>query len=459
MRWNQAVAGLAALLTVVFFAQAQQPKTAASRSAALRPAERAAPAAAEEDILESIEGPAEYYDERPWREPRAHRWHGRVYCGDPACADCCRSSCGLYVRPEFLLWSTQGMRLPPLVTTGDPTVTDPVAGIVSEDGSIPSNTTILFGNDEVNSQSRSGGRIVFGLFLDACRKWGAEGEYFALEDERTELQAESDGTTLLAIPHFDESNNGLPAVFHVSAGGSAGTPGSVLAFAETSFQGAGGRLVHTLPGWERCGRSCWNGCPIPVGGCVAMIVGYRFLRLDDAVGLRAESGADSSALVTVDQFDSRNEFHGVDVGTQIQFRRGCWSLDLLSKVAIGNTNRRVTIDGVTFQANQEQTPRGGILAQSTNIGLHESDEFTVVPEVGLSLGYQINPCWKFTCGYTLIYWCNVLRAGDQIDLHLNPELFPPRSAEPEEAGLWPQFPGVASDLWAQGLNLGMEARW
>jgi hypothetical protein len=147
------------------------------------------------------------------------------------------------------------------------------------------------------------------------------------------------------------------------------------------------------------------------------------------------------------------------VGTQLQFRRGCWSLDLLSKVAIGNTRSTVTIDGIAFQDGEQQEPRGSILAQSTNIGTHLSDEFTMVPEVGIGLGYQINPCWRLTAGYSLIYWCSVRRAGDQIDQHLNPELWPPRPIQPEAAGLWPQFPGVGSDFWAQGLNVGLEATW
>ena len=48
-----------------------------------------------------------------------------------------------------------------------------------------------------------------------------------------------------------------------------------------------------------------------------------------------------------------------------------------------------------------------------------------MPELGVTLGYQLNPCWRATLGYTFIYWSRVARAGDQIDRDINPDLFPP----------------------------------
>ena len=51
------------------------------------------------------------------------------------------------------------------------------------------------------------------------------------------------------------------------------------------------------------------------------------------------------------------------------------------------------------------------------------------------------------------------RPGDQIDQHINPNLWPPLPLNGNNAGLWPQFPGRGSDFWAQGVNFGLEARW
>lgn len=421
------------------------------------PAERAsAEMLADETIVDETRIAEEYYG--PARRRPLRALGQRMYVDD-ACGDCCGLN-GLYVRGEYLLWGTKGMRVPALVTTGDASVTNPPAGVINEDGSIPSNTTVLFGNDEIHDDVRSGGRIIFGTFLGPCRNWAVEGEYFALGDETTDFRAASDGTERIGIPYFDESENGLPAIFFVTPGGTAASsPGSIDVLASTRFQGAGVRVLHNVCFGEGCGTSWWDGCPVTVGKQINLLVGYRFYRLDDSLHIREEHLITTVERIGVDIFDSKNEFHGVDLGTQMQFRRGCWSLDLLSKVAIGNTHSVVTIDGFATQDGQEQTPRGSILAQTTNIGIHESDEFTMVPELGIGLGYQINPCWRVTAGYSLIYWCSVQRAGDQIDQHLNPELWPPRAAQPEEAGFWPQFPGVGSDFWAQGLNLGLEATW
>jgi len=457
--------GLVAVLVMASFACAQQSERSIAGPppiARQRTSQPVGQAAAEETLPEGVlvdeTGlPGEYYAHGPRRPLRA--LGRRMYVGDDSCGDCC-SLGGLYVRGEYLLWGTKGMRVPALVTTGDAGTTDPPAGVINEDGSIPSNTTVLFGNDEIHSEARSGGRIIFGTFVGPCRQWAIEGEFFALADEETQFRAASDGTEFIGIPYFEEAENGLPAIFFVTPGGSeTDSPGSIDIHAATRFEGAGVRVLHTLCSSECCGTSWWDGCPVNVCRRVDMIVGYRFYRLDDTINIREEHLITTVERVGFDLFDAKNEFHGLDLGTAMQFRRGCWSLDLLSKVAIGNTRSVVTIDGFAFQDGQEQTPRGSILAQTTNIGVHQDDEFTMVPELAIGIGYQLNPCWRFTAGYSVIYWCSVQRAGDQIDQHINSELWPPRAAQPEEAGLWPQFPGIGSDFWAQGLSLGLEAIW
>ena len=380
-------------------------------------------------------------------------------CG--SCRTCCGTlcspgGCGMYVRAEYLLWSTKGMHLPALVTTGDPTSTVIPAGVINEDGSLPGNTTILFGNGLVNGQGRSGGRIVFGTHINPC--WAMEGDYYGLTDQRTAFRGVSTGDTFLGIPFFDESNDGLPAVF-VVAPGAGGPDGDISIDAVTRFQGAGARLLRNLCCWEGCGPSWWDGCPVPLAKRFDLLMGYRFNRLDDALTIRETHDIQGTTRIGRDVFDTENEFHGFDLGTMLQFRRGCWSLDLTTKVGIGNTRSVVLINGVAFQDGIQQTPAGSILAVSSNSGRHVNNAFTMLPEVDLNAGYQINPCWRFTCGYSLMYWCGVYRAGDQIDQHINPNLWPPLPLNGNNAGLWPQYPGRGSDFWAQGVNFGLEARW
>ena len=60
-------------------------------------------------------------------------------------------------------------------------------------------------------------------------------------------------------------------------------------------------------------------------------------------------------------------------------------------------------------------------------------------------------CIRVTVGYNVMWWTNVARAGDQIDLRVNPNLLGP-PLTPVNA----QQPVVRdSTMWIQGLTLGV----
>lgn len=370
------------------------------------------------------------------------------------CGGCCFG--GLYVRTEYLLWGTKGADLPALVTTSPDDTPQTDAGVLGVEG-----TEILFGGESVNSNVRSGGRLTIGWWFDPCRRLGVEGDYFALKNDTEDFEGSSDDFAILARPFYDivdgEENASL-----VSFPGLI--EGQIAARAETRFQGAGVRAIYNLCCGDGCGTSCITCCPVATGYRFDAIVGYRFLRVDDRVSVvenstSIDSGVPGSFFIT-DVFDSENEFHGVDLGTGWSWCKGCFSLDLVSKIALGNTRSRINIDGSSTitENGQSQTLTGGILAQRTNIGSYEADEFAVVPELGLTLGYQLNPCWRATIGYTFIYWSRVARAGDQIDRDVNHDLFPPEQVE-VTTHLRPEFNISYTDFWAQGMTVGLEGSW
>jgi hypothetical protein len=232
----------------------------------------------------------------------------------------------------------------------------------------------------------------------------------------------------------------------------------------TSFEGAGVRAVYNLCCGDGCGTSCFTGCPVQTGYRFDTLLGYRFVRLDDELNvvedLVSQDTSAPGAFFLRDRFHTENEFHGFDLGTAWHFCSGCWSLDLLSKLALGNTHSIVTIAGSTVltQNGQPTEVQGGLLAQRTNIGTFEADEFAVIPELGVTLGYHLNPCWRVTLGYTFLYWSRVARAGDQIDRDLNPNLFPPETPIVTN-NLRPEFDLTYDDFWAQGLTVGLEGKW
>ena len=98
-------------------------------------------------------------------------------CGGTAgCCRCCM--CGppgrFWVRDEYLGFWGKGDQLPVLVTT-------------SPTGTLPA-TTPVFGGNTVNGGYRSGNWIQAGMWLDCCRNWGVQADYFFLGQASTPLQ-------------------------------------------------------------------------------------------------------------------------------------------------------------------------------------------------------------------------------------------------------------------------------
>ena len=347
------------------------------------------------------------------------------------------------------------MNLPPLVTTSSDDTDLIEAGVLGLD-----TTRILFGAERVNSDGRSGGRITMGWWLEPCRRLAIEGEYFRLAEESEGFDADSDGSFILARPFFDVSV-GEPSASIVAFDGEF--RGEINAEAETRVEGGGARFLYNLACGDSCGMTR-NGCAaVPTGYRFDLHLGWRTLRVRDNVTVVENtvslSTADPGTFLIRDEFDTDNEFHGIDIGSSLSFCKGCWSLDLLSKIALGNTRSQIEIDGSTIftTPNGTETFTGGLLAQRTNIGVREFDEFAVAPELGIMAGYQVNPCWRVTMGYTFLYLSRVARAGDQISLDIDSDLIPPE--EGDETDIRPAFGLCYDDFWAQGFTVGLEGSW
>jgi hypothetical protein len=63
-----------------------------------------------------------------------------------------------------------------------------------------------------------------------------------------------------------------------------------------------------------------------------------------------------------------------------------------------------------------------------------------------------------TAGYSLVYLPAVVRAGDQIDTDINPNLLAP-PLDPFTGAARPQFRYIESDYYAQGLSLGLQLQF
>lgn len=361
----------------------------------------------------------------------------------------------LWIIPEFLYWQVQGQQVPALVTAAPLGATLPGAGTLGDP-----NTRIIFGASRLVDAWRPGMRLRGGFWFDGCQSSGIDASGFFLGQ---------------GSESFHAGFNGDPGVFRpfFNAGG---TPNSeLIAFQDPLLNPgiltpvvAGQVVVHaanTLYGFDvNYRRLVFGG----MDGRVDLLVGYRHLGTSDTVTISESVVATNpnpppgfplpgTIIVGRDYFHTTDSFHGGQLGLTGEKWRGLWYVSWTGKVALGNTQRVTTIDGFTqiFPSTGGSAAfTGGLLAQGSNIGRHSSNIFSAIPELGLNVGRQLTPRLRVFAGYTFLYWTNLWRAGDQIDLVLTQ--VPPAVAPPTAH---PAFPGNSSSMWVQGVSFGAEFRY
>jgi hypothetical protein len=381
--------------------------------------------------------------------PSPSEWHGGDCLPCPEEAAC--GPCGrIWAEADYLLWWMRGASLPPLVTTSPPGTPRSQAGVLGAPG-----TAVLFGGSDVNDELRSGARFTLGAWLDSCQRFGLEVGAFGLEKKGEDFNAFSSGSPILARPFLD-ATTGQPASELVAFPGLLS--GSVAASASTNLVGADALLRANL---------CCD-----CNSRLDLVGGYRYLRLADHLAIRenlvttAPLSPDfivpGTSFALTDRFDTRNEFHGFDVGLRGEVCRGDWVLRGRADVAVGNNHEVVDVNGATTisvpGAPPPVTHLGGLLALSSNIGQRSKDRTVVIPQFGVQVGYQLTSHLRVYAGFTFLYWSEVVRAGDQIDLAVNPNLLPPVTP-PVSGPLRPAPRFENTSFWAQGFDLGLEFRF
>ncbi len=352
---------------------------------------------------------------------------------------------GFWVVPEFINWQSKGVGIPALVTTA------PLGSAGTLDSA---DTTILYGHENVVQNWRSGLRVRAGMPLGDS---GSSIEAAFLFLGRT-------------TDTFSAASNGNPGLFRPFRDASTGLENSqLIAFIANGTVLTGGvSVVSTsdLIGGELTYRSSL--ASVGLGNKFDFLVGYRYLFLRDTLGIRADLTAGPAAplpvgtqIVSFDRFETRNQFHGGTLGFANEWQLGRMTFGLRSTVALGFTNQRIDIDGSTG-TSAGVNARGGLLAQTTNIGANTYDRFSVIPEVGSTIGFQLTPRLKVFGGYNFLYWTNVTRAGEQIDRDgVNSTFIPdPTGAALAPAGdRLPNFRRRDTGYWAHGWSVGVEWKW
>jgi hypothetical protein len=352
------------------------------------------------------------------------------------------------VSAEYLSWWIRDSRLPPLVTTSPAGTPRASAGVIGAD-----NTTIVFGGNDLDNEERSGGRLTFGLWLNCERTIGLESTTFFLAERTVGFTGTSSGLPILARPFFDPT---------IGANGAENA--ELVAFPGVLAGTIRVDSTSRLWGTELNVRAnAWRGCYWHLD----YLAGFRYMGLDENLSvtenLNVLSGASAGSRINVvDAFSTHNNFYGGQLGLDLEWQRGRWSVDLLGKVALGDTHEVVRINGNTqfITSTMSVVQPGGLLALPTNIGRFSRERFGVLPEAGIKLGYQINPHWRAFVGYSFLYLNDVARTGQQIDRVVNPTQLPSILGPGMLRGpARPAFTNTGSDFWAQGVSVGLEWKY
>jgi hypothetical protein len=373
------------------------------------------------------------------------------------------------------MWWVKGQTLSPLVTTTtNPDVTDAngnnVAAGLGREGTI---VLLGPGGSGIDYGVLSGGRLTIGGWLDNAGTVGLEGRGFLMQTGSFHRTFSSDvnGSPVIGLPIFDVSGlygggqNAIVASFPASQ--------SLPAI----FRGGETVISHTrLLGAEANGICCFfRSDNLEIG----LLGGFRFADLREDLSVIGQSsnilpsGAGGGVaflnnfydgtVTSTDIFRARNQFYGGQIGARAEATFGKAFVNVTGKLALGGTHQSTDIVGFSqLQTStiNASTAVGGTYAVASNMGRRTNDEFSVIPEVELRLGYNITSCLRGFVGYNFMYWSNVARPGAMIDHNVDVRQVPTLPTfDPNFRGLQPGPLTGNTGFWAQGINFGMELRF
>jgi hypothetical protein len=369
-----------------------------------------------------------------------------VYCDEShffasdANADCC--GYWFWASAEYLYWHERGMEIPALVTSSTPGTPRDQVGVLGQ-----STTTVLLGNERFVDDGQSGGRFSFGFWLDDCREASIDFVYTSLFDQSDSFAASSDQFSTLARPFFNVVTLAEDA--------------RVLGFPSELSGGVRVEGSTEYDVYEVLVRQTISRERVPT----YIVYGYRHAELNDSLLISDSSlslsGASTGVTVSsLDSFRSKNRFNGFEAGILTDFRVSqCWELNIAGKVAFGETNHVTTISGQSISTNDQgdtASSSGGLLTQQSNIGRFESNSHGVLQDFRVGLRRYIQSGISADLGYAIHRWTDVARAGEQIDLSLNPTQIPPSTIVGDAR---PAPRNAISNFVAQGITLGLEFVW
>jgi hypothetical protein len=349
---------------------------------------------------------------------------------------------------DYMVGWIRGGRLPPLATTSPPGTPAIAAGV------LPSPTTaVVIGNDSVDAGVRSGGRFQVGYRVGGpSPALGFEAGFMFFQDLNDSFLANSDGSTILARP-FNDAITGQSVATRIAF------PGVSKGFIAVDAPSQAFTTVNA----DISKRFCTTDNLFIEG-----LAGYRFFSFGDDLQVTSQlttlGGGGIRPGVNIlaqDTFNARNTFHGGEMGFRLCYIRDRFSLDLLTKLAVGEMHQTISTFGTTITSvpgSAPTTSTGGLLALTPNINsVTFNNDWVLASELGINLAWRLTEHIRLRTGYTLIWWDGVARAGEQIDTVINQGFIP--NGTPNTGPVRPAFLAARTDLFVNALNFGIEFRY
>ena len=354
-----------------------------------------------------------------------------------------------WVSAEYINWKFRGAHVPALVTIAP-------AGAPGTLGT--AGTAAVYGGDDRQSDWQNGFRVRAGMWLDQGS--GVDVGFFWLGEAKDRFAFGSGGDPGIFRPFFNTFTGA--------------EDGALVAFVDPVFGPiVSGRVAvdatTDLWGADANYRTGWN---TGLGGRFDVLCGLRYARLEEELTvsstlttLIAAGAAPAGTVITVtDSFKTRNQFVGPQVGVVGEWQMGNMTFGLRGTIAAGATFQRTEIggsSGSTTPAGATVSAAGGVLALPSNIGTTDRTRFSILPEVGVTAGYQVMDNLRVFAGYNVLSWTNVARAGEQINRRVN-GTFIPDPTTGTAAGVGSPAPLARerdSSFWVHGWTAGVEWRW
>ncbi len=370
--------------------------------------------------------------------------HKADTCCDPCADPCCKPRFWVYA--DYLLWVPQNQALPPLVTTspfGTPLAVNgvPVGGALGQP-----TTAVAF--DRFTDPARSGMRIGGGFWFTQDGVWGMDASYWFLAPASNTVAFGGSGDPQFWRPFISAA----PAL---GGGGFVGPDAQEVAGNES----AGVVSVHD-------NQVIW-GAEINLrrrmltsgASWIDLLIGYRHFSLTEDLDISENltpvaAGVPTGNFLVSDRFHTTNSYNAPQVGIAGNWQfLPAWFLEGSFRLGAGSNYETVNVAGNT--AINGVLYNGGLLALPTNIGTRTKNQFAVMPELNLKIGYDITPNLRAYVGYDFLFISSVVRPAEQIDLHVNLNQLPPNMpAQPViPASPAPLF--NTQSMWIQGVNFGL----